>query len=158
MKSLNWHFIKPWVPRESFTWPRRPNLVNSSTGLKYLTSLGLKNIYLITAFFLCTLRGYPVRIMRFRMIVMGFGGRAWPVDNRERSPVGWSLVKTRILQGLKTMGIYAVAIEETSCLKNLMYFNLSPYPGDGSPLNTGLTVNHLNPQWIMTSLFEGNGV
>ncbi len=40
MKSEKLHFIYPFVPRGSRTWPVRPFLVCSSTGLNHLMSSG----------------------------------------------------------------------------------------------------------------------
>ena len=69
MKSLNTHFMRPWVPSDDLMWPYKivsltqiiltlhPCLVYSSTGLKYLISLGSKNMWRTTDFFLWHLRG-----------------------------------------------------------------------------------------------------
>lgn len=79
-------------------WPDRPSLVCSWIGAKYDISSfwggatgaklargkvvwegmmgdipGLKNIYRIVAVFLCTLKGWPVRMMRFAMTRLGSG-------------------------------------------------------------------------------------
>ena len=71
IKSLNTHFMRPWVPSDDLIWPYKinnkliydklltlhPCLVYSSTGLKYLISLGSKNMWRTTDFFLWHLRG-----------------------------------------------------------------------------------------------------
>lgn len=49
----------------------RPSLVRTSTGLKYLTSLGLKNMKRIVDRLRFILKGYPVRMMRSRIIWWG---------------------------------------------------------------------------------------
>ena len=41
-------------------------------------SLGSKNMYLITPFFLWHFSGYPVKMMRFRMTLSGVGGMTMP--------------------------------------------------------------------------------
>lgn len=116
-------------------------------------SFGLKNIYLTTAFFLWHFNGYPVRIILFKITYKGFGGRALPVANNLISLLfSFDFVKRRILHGANTIGQYADAIVETSCLKNLIYLNLSPYPGLGSNEKVGLMVYFLNPQWISSSV------
>lgn len=81
----------------------------------------------------------------FRITVRGLGARALPVARRLRLPSS-ERVKTRTLQGEKTIGMYIEAIAATSDLRNLMYLSLSPYPGLGSALKRGLTVNALKPQ------------
>jgi hypothetical protein len=43
---------------------------------------GLKNMYRIVAVFLCTLKGWPVRRIRFAMIRVGSGSRKLPVATR----------------------------------------------------------------------------
>ena len=47
---------------------RRPSLVRRSIGLKNFTSPGLKNINLIVERLLLILKGYPVRMIRSRMM------------------------------------------------------------------------------------------
>lgn len=82
----------------------RPNLVCNSTGLKYLTSLGLKNIYLTTAFFLCTFKGYPVNIILFNIIVNGLGGKTCPYPTNLRVLSSLDEENNSILDGANTIG------------------------------------------------------
>ena len=53
------HFMCPCVPRLSRMWPRRPNLVISSTGLNQSMSSGVWNMYRMVADFLLILYGCP---------------------------------------------------------------------------------------------------
>lgn len=104
------------MPSAYLILPRKPCLVYSSTGLKYLISVGLKNMYLIVAFFLCTRSGYPVNTIRLRMIFIGLGGIAVPVATTiEQFPdFNDYSVKQITLQGAKTIGPYMVAIAVAS--------------------------------------------
>ena len=62
-------------------------------------SLGLKNIYLITALFLCTLSGYPVSMIFFRITYKGLE----PITDPEATSAGpvSRLSKTSTFEGAK---------------------------------------------------------
>jgi hypothetical protein len=80
--------------------------------LKYFMSLGSKNIYLTTAFFLWHFKGYPVRRFLFKIILIGLGGMTTPVATVADISCFWidSGVKHNNLHGEKTMGQVADAI------------------------------------------------
>ena len=78
----------------------KPFLVYSSTGLKYFISFGSKNMYLMVAFFLWHLSGYPVKIIRFNKILSGSGYNAIPVATMSMLTGSFALfVKQRTFDG-----------------------------------------------------------
>ena len=66
-------------------WPRRPCFVHRSTGRNQRMSSGLWNIQRTTAFFLCTLTGYPESTTFFRTILSGLQLRRDPAQERQPS-------------------------------------------------------------------------
>ena len=121
-------------------------------------SLGSKNMYLTTAFFLWHFKGYPVSIIRFRTTFRGLGGITTPVatvistlpDFRDYS------VKHKTLHGANIIGQIAVATEAMSLRKNLMNLSFSVVdPGFVSALKIGFNLIRLNPQWNSIIVLDG---
>jgi hypothetical protein len=104
------------------------------------------------------LRGYPVRMILFRIMRNGFGGITTPVA--AMTSTLWDLsdysVKHSTLHGLKTMGQRAVATDWVSSLRNLQYLYFSVFePGFVSRLKMGSSVTLLNPQLNYIFCLEG---
>lgn len=91
-------------------WPLHPYLVRSFTGLNQRMSSGLKNMNLITADFLCTLNGWPLKTTLFKTILSGFTDKRLPV----------AINSCRLLKRLNNLWNYKVNVLKKFVLINLL--------------------------------------
>lgn len=116
-------------------------------------SWGLKNIYLTTAFFLCTLIGYPVKSIHFKMIFMGLGSSYVPTASNDLASL--HILNTKTLLELNEIGIIALASKFMSWGMNRWYLALSQCCISSDIV--GLMINLLNPTWNSSISFDSKG-
>lgn len=70
-KEVQSSIMRSICKKHTLMRPLSPCFVHSSSGLNHRTSSGWWNIHRTTAFFLCTLTGYPERTILFKMTLSG---------------------------------------------------------------------------------------